>query len=175
MNRTRLTMLPSQRYDNPSEMPVMERDGFVDDAVVLALLAGPIQTRQLADSGDLVLSADDMDFAGWELSRSLPRHATEAVYRPKENAIRRAAPPELEEPGLGEPHRGNHRWWLAGLAGALSTMLFSVLLLSLSSRDAADSEDFSVIRLPAKSQADPNRKSVPSSTAQELTDVSPLK
>jgi hypothetical protein len=31
-------------------------------------------------------------------------------------------------------HRGSHRWWLAGLAGFVFTLLASTLLLSLSTR-----------------------------------------
>ena len=163
MNRTRLTMLPSQRYDNPSEMPVMERDGFVDDAVVLALLAGPIQTRKLADSGDLVLSADDMDFAGW----CLPAAPAAAPRRP--------APPVLEEPGLGEPYKGHHRWWLASLAGALSSLVFSLLLFSLASRQVSPADHPQFSSTPAAPRPTTTPKMEKPQAGPELTEASPLK
>ena len=50
--------------------------------------------------------------------------------------VRRAVPPLITEADIGTPHHGTHRWWLAGLAGVLSTMLFTLLLLTLSSRPA---------------------------------------
>ena len=72
MNPLKLSLLPSPRFDDVSGMPMVERDGFVDDAVVLALIAGPAMPRYQADSRDLALAADDMDFAGWCLSPALP-------------------------------------------------------------------------------------------------------
>lgn len=53
--------------------------------------------------------------------------------------VRRAVPPLITEADIGTPHHGTHRWWLAGLAGVLSTMLFTLLLLTLSSRPASPS------------------------------------
>ena len=116
MHLLNVSPLPSPRFDDVSGMPAVERDGFVDDAVVVALLAIPSQPRQIAPPAHLALAADDMDFAGWCLPGTQP--AAPAVASP-----RCPAPPILEEPGLGEPYRGHHRWWLAGLAGALSTLL----------------------------------------------------
>jgi hypothetical protein len=140
-----ISALPSLRTEDPTGERIMERDGFVDDSVVLALVAGPNTFRQNAMPEDLALSSDDMDFAGWCLSESLPLHATRAPLE----IPRRAALPELEEPGLGEPHHGSHRWWLAGLAGALSTLLFSLLLLSLSSRGKVADQSISQNPVPA--------------------------
>lgn len=144
MNLQTLRPLPCQRTDEGIQNLAVERDGFVDDAVVFALMAGPVQQRHAADADQLVLSADDMDFAGWSLSPELRLEPLET---------RRAAPPVLEdEPGLGEPHRGSHRWWIAGLAGAFSTLLFSMLLLTLSERGMPEPGDISIIRVPAKPQ-----------------------
>jgi hypothetical protein len=112
----------------------MEREGFVDEAVVQALISGPRQWRSTACHEDLALAADDLDFAGWQLPATPPPRAAEIPSQVIDASTRRAAPPVLEESGIGEPHHGSHRWWLAGLAGAFSTMLFSLLLLTLSSR-----------------------------------------
>jgi hypothetical protein len=53
--------------------------------------------------------------------------------------VRRAVPPLITESGIGTSHHGTHRWWLAGLAGVLSTMLFTLLLLTLSSHHGESS------------------------------------
>lgn len=174
MNRLNLSPFPSLRSDEASSIPRIEKDGFVDDDVVLALVAGTSPSRSSADPGDLALAADDMDFAGWCLPgrmRSPAPELKELKGAPYE-FTRRPAPPQQEEPGLGEPHHGSHRWWLAGLAGALSTMLFSVLLLSLSARSASDADGLSIIRLRDKPKVSP--ASVPETppAAPELTDVS---
>ena len=153
MNLNPFTTLPSTRFSNPSEMPVLERDGFVDDSVVQAILAGPVAPRQVWNPGDLVLAADEMDFAGWQLSHRLPDFEQIQAALPAAPQPRRAAPPVLEEePGLGEPHRGTHRWWLAGLAGAFTMLLFSLLLFSLSQHEKLEAEGLSTAPLPAASQ-----------------------
>jgi hypothetical protein len=134
MNPLRLSALPSIRANDDSGSLQMEREGFVDDAVVMALISGPMQWRSTACHEDLALAADDLDFAGWQLPTTPLARAVEIPPKGADACIRRATPPVVEEPGIGQPHHGSHRWWLAGLAGALSTMLFSLLLLTLSSR-----------------------------------------
>jgi hypothetical protein len=146
MNSLRLSPFPAMRSKDDSPSLQMEREGFVDEAVVSALVTGPQSSRSVPYPDDLVLSVDDMDFAGWQLRPSTPFRGAEVPPQVIEAIVRRATPPVVTEPGLGSPHRGSHRWWLAGLAGALSTMLFSVLLLSLSSRSGAG---FNTV-LPAK-------------------------
>ena len=128
------------RSEDDSPSLQMERVGFVDEEVVSALVTGPQSSRSVPYPDDLILSVDDMDFAGWQLGVSSPFRGAEVPPRVIDAIVRRAAPPVATEPGLGAPHLGSHRWWLAGLAGALSTMLFSVLLLSLSSRPGAHFE-----------------------------------
>ncbi len=128
------------RSEDDSPSLQMEREGFVDEAVVSALVSGPQSSRSLPYPDDLILSVDDMDFAGWQLAASPPVRSAEVPPHVIDAILRRAAPPVVTEPGLGVPHLGSHRWWLAGLAGALSTMLFSVLLLSLASRSTGHFE-----------------------------------
>ena len=126
---TRLNLSPLPRiYRDESALPQAgERVGFVDDDVVMALLAGPSTSRSSPVAEDLVLAAD-LDFAGWCLSTSLSPVMSEASLTVPESDIRRPAPPVLEEPGIGETYRGAHRWWLAALAGVLFTLLASFLL-----------------------------------------------
>lgn len=147
-------MVPLQMKPLPSPRPEAEAapqppcGGFVDDEVVLALVAGKNSGREPADSSGLALAVDE-DFAGWCLetsSFSYPRRKTVVPEEP-----RRAAPPEWE-PGLGEPHHGSHRWWMAGLAGALCALLFSTLVLTLANDTLNEAEGISIIRVPAKPQ-----------------------
>ncbi len=134
MNPIQLSPLPSNRATEDSGPLQMEREGFVDEAVVLALVRGPRHLRSTAYPADLALAADDLDFAGWQLPSAAPIRAPEIPPQVISAIVRRATPPTLEESGIGIPHRGSHRWWLAGLAGVLATMLFSLLLITLSSR-----------------------------------------
>ena len=135
-----LSPLPILRTEDESGLRMIEREGFVDEALVSALMLGPLSTsRQSPHPADLALAADDLDFAGWQLS---PQPRRIEIPAEDEKPLRRPAPPRVEEPGLGSPHSGSHRWWLAGLAGILSTMLFSLLLVTLSSRPGSRLEVF---------------------------------
>jgi hypothetical protein len=70
-----ITRLPMQQLDLsplpcvfPSENPRHAPNaglGFVDEAVVLALLTGTVGSRFVQDIGSLALAADEMDYAGW--------------------------------------------------------------------------------------------------------------
>jgi len=172
MNRLNLSPLPRLRSERESGAPQGADNGFVDEAVILALIAGPVIPRRLPDASDLALAPDNMDFAGWDFAR--PTRGAEATTAPSETSTRRPSPPLLEEAGIGEPHRGSHRWWLAGLAGAISTLLVSALLLSLSSPTASDSTELSIVRRPAKPQVEPDPKTEIRKSVPELTEVSPV-
>lgn len=162
MNLHMLSPLPRQNSDGDSREFESEGGGFVDDEVILALVAGPKASRTVGNPMDLALAADDMDFAGWSLSSELPIHAVRAEVGPE----RRPAPPELDEPGIGEPHRGSHRWWLAGLAGALSTMIFTLVLIALSNRPSPDVNVITVIRPQPKVQDFPKHEATPKLTSE---------
>lgn len=134
MKTLRLPSLPSVRQDENSGSLQIEQDGFVDDEAVLALLNGPAYPRSSSYPEDLILAADDLDFAGWQVAATPMARPAEFPPQVIDAIVRRAAPPLASEPGMGSPHHRSHRWWLAGLAGALSTLLFSLLLITLSSR-----------------------------------------
>lgn len=157
MNLQMLSPLPRQNSDGGPRPSDLQNDGFVDDEVILALVAGPSATRPQGNPLDLVLAADEMDFAGW----SLPAEPTNRSVWVDNTPQRRAAPPELEEPGIGEPHRGSHRWWLAGLAGALSTMIFTLVLIAISNRPGPDVNVITVIRPQPKAQTAPQSEAAP--------------
>ncbi len=176
MTRLPLNPLPSVRFDQDSSVPVVEREGFVDDAVVLALVAGPPSAqRPLPQAAALALAADDMDFAGWCLPSASHPQSFALGPSPLPTSTQRPAPPAQEEPGLGEPHQGNrHRWWLAGLAGGISSLLFSLLLLSLSSRISTHSGNpFIVETLAEPKPVLPVGNPAPEVPAPQLTGISP--
>lgn len=172
MNPLQLSPIPSSRSEDESASLLMEREGFVDEAVVTALLTRPLHApRSTGHPEDLALAADDLDFAGWQTISRQDHRRSEVPPQVIDAIVRRAAPPVVEEPGLGQPHAGSHRWWIAGLAGALSTMLFALLLVTLSGRANMGVEGI----LPPKSLL--TAKPVPVKEAAEekqaeLTDVS---
>lgn len=139
-----LSLMPSPLAGDAVGSPALGTGGFVDDEAAMELIAGPRARTGRIVPDELVLPADESDFAGWNLTPppSVGRNV-EAPMRNRADAreVRRAEPPSFDEPGIGQPHRGEHRWWIAGLAGALSTILFSVLLFSLSSRSVPLSEE----------------------------------
>ncbi len=180
MNLLSLSPFPSLRTSDESGNLLMEREGFVDEAVVTALLRAPYGVRSVAVPTDLALAADDSDFAGWQLPTAFTPSpftsrmgAVEAAPALAATPTRRAAPPMIEEPGIGTPHYGAHRWWLAGLAGVLSTMLFSVLLLALSSRSTHFEETVLSPRKLTTPVAAPRQLARSLETPPELTDASP--
>jgi hypothetical protein len=148
-----MTPLPSARKET-EVAPKPPRGSFVDDEVVMALVAGRNCGRDAADSTGLALAVDE-DFAGWCLETSSFSYPRRKVVVPVAQSVpRRAAPPELE-PGLGEPHLGAHRWWMAGMAGALCALLFSTLVFSLADESMNESDGISIIRVPAKPKSSP--------------------
>lgn len=175
MNPLRLSLLPSIRSNEESGSLQMEREGFVDEAVVLALINGPRHQRSTGCREDLALAADDLDFAGWQLPATPRARAAEIPPQVINAIIRRATPPTLQEPGIGMPHQGTHRWWLAGLAGAFSTMLFSLLLLTLSSRPAVVPQSAHTPAVAPPAKLDSARTAAAVEVAPALTDASPAR
>lgn len=171
MNPLPLRPLPSLRFDEKSraQLMEMEHDGFVDEAAVTALMAGPRQPRNSGFPEDFALAADDLDFAGWRLGPAPRSRGAEVPPQVIDAIVRRASPPP--EPGLGLPHHSGHRWWLAGLAGVLTTLLFSLLLLSLSTRSEVLPEPPPLATIPA-SQPPAPAKQLSTGPAPELTAVS---
>ena len=149
MNPLPLKPLPAARLDEDSASWRMEREGFVDESVVAKLVAMPRNVRIQASQDDLALAADDLDFAGWQIA-SMPAPTTVpdtspsafcgTEEMPSMRAIiaRRATPPQVAESSIVNRHLSRNRWWLAGLAGAFSTLVFSILLFVLSFRTAPE-------------------------------------
>ncbi len=173
MTPLRVNPLPTLRAIDETPALVIEREGFIDEAALSALMFEPLHpARQAPYPEDLALAADDLDFAGWKLSQPPhPRLVETTLHTPQ--PLRRPAPPVIEEPGLDLPHSGNHRWWLAGIAGLLSTLIFSLLLLNLAARPGTQLQVLFAPRAPAISPSVPGMKTNSSEMSAELTRFSP--
>lgn len=136
MQSLKLSPLPSHRPEDSSGSLLLEREGFVDEAVVRSMVSGTYFSRATAYPEDLALTADDSDFAGWQVTQTKAPRAAEVPPQVIDAIVRRAAPRATAETGT-RSHSSKRRWWLAGLACALSTIGFSMLLLPLSRGPAA--------------------------------------
>ncbi len=134
MNSFKQSAIPRQRLAEKLNLKAMEPDGFVDEEVVLALIAGPSRSRVAADSQDLVLAADDMDFAGWTMPEPLPSRFTPPIVSAPELPARRAEPPTWQNAPAPLQKRDTSPWWFAGLIGTVFTLSLAALLFALSDR-----------------------------------------
>ncbi len=128
-----LAPIPVSRMDNAGEHHVSVPDDFVDDDVIASLLSTPSVQRASSVHSDLVLSSDDDDFAGWAVQRRSPFRI---IAEQQERAALPETPIETDfsEPGLGRPHRGGHRWWIATATGISSALILSLLFSNLATR-----------------------------------------
>lgn len=136
MQRLQLRSLPCVRADHPNDMESYIVDGFVDEEAITRLMETPYARRQLPYPEDLVLPAGDEDFAGWRRKPASPFVAMADLAVVPDAPVKRAKPPQIDEPGIGLPVGSGHRWWLACVTGMMATLLFSMLLLSISSRNS---------------------------------------
>jgi hypothetical protein len=128
--------LPAE--DNPAVM--RGECGFVDEAVVRALMAGPVFSPRVENERlGVVAKANALDFAGWCLT-------TPAVVEVIPASPRRPSPPVLSDRAPGEPYRGPHPGWLAGMAGATCSLLVAGLWLQLTPQASRQSEPITRIR-----------------------------
>ncbi len=169
MHPLSLSPFPSTRHEDESISLQTERGSFVDEDAVAELVNGPRYPRSTPFPNDLILSVDDMDFAGWQLSSVPAPRAAEVPPQVINAILRRATPPMIEEPGIGTPHLGSHRWWLAGLAGVLSTLLFSLLLLTLAQRSSDPARSWMAPQFLSRAQEITTPPASPAKTVSELT------
>ena len=128
MTPLRLSPFPTHRADDKSTLLLMEREGFVDEAVVAALVTSRHSGRSVANPDDLALAADDLDFAGWLQSKSVTARSAEVPPQVIDAIVRRTLPPPTEQPLHGSRRSPSRRWWLTGLALLL---VFPAVLLFL--------------------------------------------
>lgn len=123
--------LQQPRFE-PKQLPV-DADGFVDDAVVFELIAGSSRLRGTAHAADLVLPADDMDFAGWKMPELPAERIIRSPAISPEYVERQVPPPTLESPSRIASGGGKSRWWFAALIGTVSSLSLGLMLFLLSS------------------------------------------
>ncbi|MFT3992463.1 MAG: hypothetical protein QM680_13755 [Luteolibacter sp.] len=188
MNPLNLSPLPTMQDEAARSSRLPETQGFVDDAVILSLIAGPISPRAKVNRQDLALSADD-DFAGWHFNTPSPFSlapnpvrasalTAEPDFMPEPEAGPRAPlfprrPLAEIEPGIGSPHAGKHRWWLAAMAVIMSTLLLSYLLLTLADRPMPADASLDFTPLTAPSHVDPSAGAVAHETEITVPDSNP--
>ena len=108
-------------------------EGFVDEEAITRLVArppleaSPQAFRIAAWPTDLVLSAEEQDYAGVLAAPTIQR-SPQIETAPVRLGLRRAAPPELAG---SEPDQSGQRWWLAGVIGAIFTAVIALLLVAL--------------------------------------------
>ncbi len=143
MDTLPLTPLPSETPDDARGYRRTFNEGFVDESVVLSVIAKGPYERVYVKPEDMVLSSSEDDYAGWSLPVPSPFRTLLDVQSPEvATAPKLPAAPSLDgirkfsEPGIAEPHRGNHRWWLFAISGAMTCGILSLTLLSLAQRES---------------------------------------
>ena len=132
MDTLPLPPLPSETPDAAKGYHQSFSEGFVDESVVLSVIAKGSYERVYVKPEDMVLSSSEDDYAGWSLPISSPFRTLLDVPNPEP-----VAEPKLlddirkfSEPAISEPHRGNHRWWLFAISGAMTCGILSLLNLA---------------------------------------------
>lgn len=154
-----LAPLPSEMSDAARRYRRVQNEGFVDEAVVLSVIAKGAYQRVYVKPEEMVFSSSEDDYAGWALPVASPFRSlklaeeTAAAAAPARKLP--AAPSldgvgKLREPGLSEPYTGTHRWWLFGVSGALSCGLLSLALLNLALRLDMDTQIAGPTPVPPK-------------------------
>lgn len=143
MDTHTLTPLPSEISEDAKGYRRVFSEGFVDESVVLSVIAKGPYERVYVKPEEMVLSSSEDDYAGWSLPVPSPFRTFLEVSNPQAPAeAKLPAPPSLNgirkfsEPGLEEPHCGNHRWWIFAMSGAMTCGIFSLTLLSLAQRSS---------------------------------------
>jgi hypothetical protein len=150
--------LPAE--ENPAVM--RGECGFVDEAVVRALMAGPVFSPRVENERlGVVAKANALDFAGWCLTTPAAAVIPEITRRP--------SPPVLSDRAPGEPHRGPHPGWLAGMAGATCSLLFAGLWLQLTPQASRQSEPLTRIRATTVTPAATGNDGTARAAAPQLT------
>lgn len=159
MDNLPLTPLPSETSDDAKGYRRVFSDGFVDESVVLSVIAKGPYERVYAKPEDMVLSSNEDDYAGWALPVPSPFRTLLGVANPEPTTdTKLPAPPSLKgirkfsEAGLDEPHRGNHRWWLFALSGVMTCGIFSLTLLSLAQRSSLREAMTGYMPIPRKTE-----------------------
>lgn len=151
-----LSPLPSVRSQEDSNALFLEREGFVDEEAVSALVAQPFHTRTVPSPHDFVLTLDDMDYAGWHNASPTAVKRTAEVPPQVINAIvRHSAPPARLEFNPKAPAPDDTRWWLAAVGGVFTALLASAIFVGVSPGPRKALENFFTNAAAVLSPTDP--------------------
>lgn len=153
-----LAPLPSENHEERRSRQYCGSESFIDEAVVLGVIARGVYDRAYVKPEGMVLSSSEEDYAGWALPVASPFR--QMIAEPTESAehqdrpLKRPAPPVAKRPamtesGISEPHRGGHRWWVFGLSGAMVCSILSLMLLSLAQRSSLEEITSGYISAPS--------------------------
>lgn len=137
-----LAPLPSEYHEKKRSRDYCISESFIDEAVVLGVIAKGPYERVYVKPEDMVLASSEDDFAGWALPVDSPFRTMIARSDAKQDRpVRVPTPPAARvdssiEEGISEPYRGGHRWWMFGVSGAMACGILSLTLLSLAQRSS---------------------------------------
>lgn len=118
------TPMPATRNPDSPMAQLPEGADFVDDSVVLRVIAGPSCRRVPLYPDETFLAAEDLDFAGWRPVK--PASAIPATHAPHPAVAIVATPPR---PRQAPGHRVGGGW-LSVVTGLFCGVLFGIALLS---------------------------------------------
>lgn len=161
MQPLKLSPLPCVIPSEETSSVICGDCGFVDEAVVRALMAGPVFSQEFENMrpDPSSMRENELDYAGWSFSAATVASSTPGIDR-------RPGPPMLTEPGPVISHHGPRRWWLSGMAGAACSLLSAVTLLQHPTHRSRESEPFVTTRPPTVApprmdRGEPARKTAP--------------
>ena len=135
MQPLRVSQLPFVRTEGSAQAALVEEAGFVDEEVVTKLVARPSARRTQAKPSDMVLSADDLDFAGWDFPTQAHAREAKPEFGRKPAEFVPADTPEVAPLKFSRSHETHQdpggRWWLAGLLGVVAVIVISLVLIKL--------------------------------------------
>ncbi|MGJ8642696.1 MAG: hypothetical protein ACSHX9_04745 [Luteolibacter sp.] len=135
-----LAPLPSDYHEQKRSREYCGSESFIDEAVVLGVIAKGPYDRVYVKPEDMVLASNEDDYAGWALPVDSPfRKMVDESGEKKDRSGRVPVPPAAQldssfEEGISEPYRGGHRWWMFGASGAMACGILALTLLSLAQR-----------------------------------------
>lgn len=124
MNTLNLQPVPADLPRGLPSNPLM--DGFVDEAVVSRMVELRHSDSSYTHTPPRAIWPSDNDYAGWRAPAAIaPRQPVSRVTPPPSQA-RVNAP----QPDTATADQGDHRWWLASLAGFITSLVLAAALLS---------------------------------------------
>lgn len=131
-----LAPMPTQPSNVEAAPAWWEGGEFVDESRLSLLIGTPLSSRTIPVPSDLVLAADEDDFAGWMLPpRTLSEPRLEESAKARLAAVSHGTEETRKSLTEASPDTGSS--WISSISGAFCTLLFAFLLLTLAWRPPA--------------------------------------